>query len=47
MVLVLKTFIFQNLLLWGGRIGWGIDMWVGKIDNMVLKTSLEHEIYSP
>ena len=28
---------------WGGGIGWGIDRWVGTIDNIVLKMGLEHE----
>ena len=43
MFLMLKIFIFQKYPTLGGGIGWGIDRWVGTIDHMVLKMSLEHE----
>ena len=43
MSLMLKIFIFQKNPTLGGGIGWGIDRWVGPIDHIVLKMSLEHE----
>ena len=43
MSLMLKIFIFHKNPTWGGGIGWGIDRWVGTIDHMVLKMSLEHK----
>ena len=44
MSIMLKIFIFQKNPTWGGGIGWGIDRLVGKIDNTMLKMTLEREI---
>ena len=43
MPLMLKIFIFEKNPSWVGVDGWGIDRWIGRIDHIVLKMSLEHE----
>ena len=44
MSLLLKIFLFHKNSTWGGKIGWEIDRWVGTIDHMVIKMSLEHDL---
>ena len=46
MPIMMKIFIFEKNPSWGGVVGWGIPRWVGTIDDLVLKMSLEHETSS-